>query len=152
MYLDTSVLVKLFTAEVDSEFYGRMVEGHGICSSMLAYTEVRAAMAAKERAKCLSPELRQRAWRSFEWNVTELVIELSSMTDAILRRANWVIERAGQQVPLRSLDAIHLATADQLQNWPLVTHDQRMREAAKLMGYPLADLPPPVPAPRKPTR
>lgn len=152
MYLDTSVLVKLFTTEPDSEFYGRLVDGQAICSSMLAYTEVRAAMAAKERAKLLSPELRQRAWRSFEWNVTELVIELSSMTDAILRRANWVIERAGPQVPLRSLDAIHLATADQLQNWPLVTHDPRVRAAAKLMGYPLADRPPSPPSRQKTSR
>jgi len=47
-------------------------------------------------------------------------------------------------VPLRSLDALHLATADQLQDWPLVTSDQRLREAALHLGYPLNDLPGPI--------
>jgi hypothetical protein len=38
-----------------------------------------------------------------------------------------------------------LATADQLQDWPLVTSDQRLREAALHLGYPLSDLPSPIP-------
>jgi hypothetical protein len=59
-----------------------------------------------------------------------------------MRRANGTIGRVNPQVPLRSLEAIHLATADQLQDWPLVTADARMREAAALLGYPLAELPP----------
>ena len=43
--------------------------------------------------------------------------------------------------PLRPLDALHLATADPLQDWPLVTGDQRLREAALHLGYPISDLP-----------
>lgn len=142
MYLDSSILVKLLIREEDSEFYGRLTDGQAIASSMLAYTEVWAAMMAKERNKDIPTALRQRAWNMFERNYLEDVFDLTSISDAIVRRANWIVARVHPQVPLRSLDAIHLATADQLQDWPIVTNDRRMREAAVLLGYPLAEAPP----------
>jgi predicted nucleic acid-binding protein len=141
MYLDSSILVKLLVREPDSEFYGRLTDGQPVSSSMLAYTEVWAALIAKERHKGIAPELRRHAWRLFERHYLEDVFDLASISDAVVRRANWIIERVHPEVPLRSLDALHLATADQLQDWPLVTGDRRMRDAAKLMGYPLCDLP-----------
>ena len=142
MYLDSSVLVKLLIRETDSEFYGQLTDGQVITSSMLAYTEVWAAMMAKERSKDIAPGLRQHAWMKFERNYLEDVFDLATISDAIVRRANWIIGRVHSRVPLRSLDAIHLATADQLQDWPIVTNDRRMREAAAFLGYPLAELPP----------
>jgi len=141
MYLDTSVLVKLYVREVDSEFYGRLVDGQPVSSSMLAYTEVWAALAAKERARAISRGLRTEAWRTFDHDVADDLIGLASISDAIVRRANSIIERVLPHVALRSLDALHLASADQLQDWPLVTHDVRMRRAAELLAYPLSPLP-----------
>ncbi len=144
MYLDSCILVKLLVREADSEFYGRLTDGQPVASSMLAYTEVWAALVAKERKQHITAELRQQAWRRFEQLYLEDIFDLASISDAIVRRANWIIGRVHPQVPLRSLDAIHLATADQLQDWPLVTSDARMRDAAVLMGYPVTELPPPV--------
>ena len=141
MYLDSCILVKLLVREVDSEFYGRLTDGQPVSSSMLAYTEVWAALMAKERNQAISTELRRQAWRVFERHRLDDVFDLAALSGAVVRRANWIIERVHPQVPLRSLDALHLATADQLQDWPLITADQRMREAATLMGYPLAGLP-----------
>lgn len=144
MYLDSCILVKLLVREADSEFYGRLTDGQPVASSMLAYTEVWAALVAKERKQHITAELRQQAWRRFEQLYLEDIFDLASISDAIVRRANWIIGRVHPQVPLRSLDAIHLATADQLQDWPLVTSDARMRDAAVLMGYPVTELPPPL--------
>lgn len=144
MYLDSCILVKLLVREADSEFYGRLTDGQPVASSMLAYTEVWAALVAKERKQHITAELRQQAWRRFEQLYLEDIFDLASISDAIVRRANWIIGRVHPQVPLRSLDAIHLATADQLQDWPLVTADARMRDAAVLMGYPVTELPPPL--------
>lgn len=146
MYLDSCILVKLLVREADSEFYGRLTDGQPVTSSMLAYTEVWAALLAKERNQRISTELRRQAWRMFERYYMEEVFDLASISDAIVRRANWITERVHPGVPLRSLDAIHLATADQLQDWPVVTSDRRMRAAATLMGYPLSELPPPLSA------
>lgn len=141
MYLDTSVLVKLFVREPDSEFYGKLADGQTLCSSVLAYTELWSALLAKERQRGLDAEQRRRIWGRFDQYVAEEVIDLLPMGPAIFKRANHLLARCHPQVPLRSLDALHLACADQAQDWPLATHDQRMRDAANLLGYPLTPLP-----------
>ena len=141
MYLDTSVLVKLFVREPDSEYYGKLVNGRVLCSSVLAYTEVWSAFLAKERHGGLTADQRQQAWGMFERTVADETIDLLPMGPAIFRRANFLLQRCHPRVPLRSLDALHLACADQAQDWPLATHDQRMREAADLLSYPLSRLP-----------
>lgn len=141
MYLDTSVLVKLFVREAESEHYGQLVDGRALCSSVLAYTEFWSALLAKERQGGVSAAARQQAWGLFEADVVGEVIELLPLGPATFKRANHLLHRCHPRVPLRSLDALHLACADQAQDWPLVTHDQRMREAAELLGYPVAPLP-----------
>jgi predicted nucleic acid-binding protein len=141
MYLDTCVFIKLFTREDDSEFYGKLVDGQAISSSVLAYTEVWSAMLQKERGDSLTSEQRQRAWAAFDRNVMEDIIELLPMGPAVFKRANRILEVCHPKVPLRSLDALHLASADQAQDWPLVTGDKRMRDAAAFLGFPLSELP-----------
>ena len=37
MYLDTSVLVKLYVREVDSEFYGRLVDGQPVPGALFDF-------------------------------------------------------------------------------------------------------------------
>jgi len=141
MYLDTSVLVKLFTSEPDSEFYGKLTDGQTVCSSVLAYTEIWSALLAKERAGGLTTEQRRKVWAAIDRNVMSDVIELLPMGPAIFKRANRILEVCHPKVPLRSLDALHLASADQSQDWPLATCDKRMRDAAEMLGFPLTPLP-----------
>lgn len=141
MYLDTSVLAKLFLREPDSEFYGQLTDGQEVCSSVLAYTEVWSAMLAKERGGGMAAVHRHHAWESFDEMVMTQVIELLPMSPAILKRANRIMESCHPRIPLRSLDALHLATCDQSQDWPLATHDRRMRDAALFLGFPVTALP-----------
>ena len=101
-------------------------------------------MLARERAQLIGTRLRLEAWQRFEDQMRTQMIDLSPISEAIIRRAHWILGRLHPKVPLRSLDALHLATADQLQDWPLVTSDQRLREAALHLGYPLNDLPGPI--------
>ena len=145
MYLDSCILVKLLIREPDSKFYGQWVDGHPVSSSLLAYTEVWSALLARERAQLIRTRLRLEAWQRFEDQMRMQMIDLSPVSEAIVRRAHWILGRVHPKVPLRSLDALHLATADQLQDWPLVTSDQRLREAALHLGNPLSDLPSPIP-------
>jgi uncharacterized protein len=137
VYLDTSVIVKLFVREPESDFYGRLVDGQPLCSSILAHTELRSALLAKERQGRMSAKQLYEAWGVFERCVDERTIELLQLGPSIFRRATLLLERCHPAIPLRSLDALHLACADQAQDWPLVTHDQRMRGAAAHLGYPL---------------
>ena len=141
MYLDTCVLIKLFTREEDSEFYGKLTDGQVVCSSVLAYTEVWSTLLRKERGGALTAEQRVRAWTAFDENIMRNVIELLPMSPAIFKRANRMLEAAHPTVGLYTLDALHLASADQAQDWPLVTGDKQMRAAAKILGFPLSPLP-----------
>src|SRR2546423_8102593 len=137
MYLDSCIIVKLFVRELDSDFFGKLTNGEKLSSSILAYTEVWAALLAKERNGGITLEQRQRAWRAFEYNVDEEIILLAPFSPAIFKKANHLLESCHPQIPLRSLDALHLASSDQLQDWPLCTTDKRMRDAATLLRFPL---------------
>ncbi len=141
MYLDSSVMVKLFAPEPDSEFFMELTDGENISSSILAYTEVYSALLAKERARALTPAQRRRAWDSFENNLQNETIELAPFHQALFKKANRIMEQCSPTVALRSLDALHLATCDQLQDWPLSTTDVRMRQAAELLRFPLGPIP-----------
>lgn len=138
MYLDTSVAVKLYTREPDSEQVERMVAGHRLVSSELLYAELWSALMAKERAGSLKPSDRQRIWELFEVHLLDDVIELLDLDGAVVREAAEMMARVHPHVPLRTLDAIHLATYGNVEGGPLCTADRRMAAAARLLGFPLA--------------
>jgi predicted nucleic acid-binding protein len=141
MYLDSSVMVKLFAPEPDSEFFVKLTDGENISSSVLAYTEVYSALLMKQRSGELTAAERTRSWASFERQLEEEAIELAPFHDALFKKANRIMEQCNPKVALRSLDALHLATCDQLQDWPLCTTDVRMRQAAELLNFPLMEMP-----------
>jgi predicted nucleic acid-binding protein len=138
MYLDTSVLVKLYTLEPDSAECERIVTGQKIVSSELLYTELWSALLAKERSGVLSPDHRQQVWQLFEVHLLDEVVELVELDGTTVREAAEVIARVHPAVPLRTLDALHLATYLGLDVGPLFTRDRRMIDAARLLGLPLA--------------
>ena len=141
MYLDTAILVKLFVAEPDSEFFGQLVDGRPVCSSAIAYTEFWSALLGRERTGAITADQRQRAWAAFRRNLEEDTIVLVPVTEATLKKANRILEQCHPQVALRSLDALHLAACDQMQDWPLCTADARMRQAAEVLRFTLTPLP-----------
>ena len=137
MYIDSCILVKLLVCEPDSAFFVRALEGHSLVTSELAQTEVFSALLARERAGKIHRSDRRRAWSEFEGRVEAGEIRIGPLTTTVLRKARQVLERCQPEVPLRTLDAIHLATADLCQDFPLATTDGRMREAAVRLGYEL---------------
>ena len=139
MYLDTSVLVKLYTREPDSAECEKVVAGHRIVSSELVYAELWSALLAKERNGKLSSDARQRVWELFEVHLLDDVIELIELDGLVVREAAETMARVHPHVPLRTLDAIHLATFIGLNAGPLFTKDKRMIDAARLLNLPLAE-------------
>ena len=138
MYLDTSVVVKLYAREIDSGFCESIVAGHKLVSSELLYAELWSALLAKERAGVLKPELRFQIWEIFESHVLDDVIELMQLDGLIVREAAEIMAKVHPLVPLRTLDAIHLATFSSIESGPLFSTDKRMIDAARLLGFTLA--------------
>lgn len=134
MYLDTSVLVKRYVAEPDSDEVDDVVVGFTLVSSELALGEVWSALLAKERAHALAPAGREAAWQAFLEDIDEGALRLIPLDGVMIREANEVMLRVHPHVPLRTLDAIHLATYAAVITGPLFTKDRRMLAAAKLLG------------------
>jgi uncharacterized protein len=135
MYLDTSVLVKRYVAEPDSEHVDEVVVGFTLVSSELALGEVWSAMLAKERNKVLPKVARDAAWKAFLSDIDEGVLRLIPLDGVMIREANEIMLSVHPDVPLRTLDAIHLATYDSVVTGPIFTKDKRMLAAAKLLGF-----------------
>lgn len=123
-YLDSSAMVKLVVAEPESAGLRRHLRRRRpLVSSALARTKVLRALIAE------GPEATGRAHA------------LLGRID-LLRVNDRVLGFAGALLPahLRSLDAIHLASALQLGNdlGTLVSYDQRMLDAARHLGISIA--------------
>jgi predicted nucleic acid-binding protein len=139
MYLDSCVLAKLFIIEPDSEACLAKVSGSVIVSSELAYGELFSTLLRKQRAGELSGAQRKALWADFERQVAAESIYLAVLDGVIARQAKDVMLEVHPHVPLRTLDAIHLATYQSVLAGPLFTMDKRMRDAARLLEIPLID-------------
>jgi predicted nucleic acid-binding protein len=137
MYLDTGIIVKLLVTEPDSEFFIRSLEGQRLTTSELAQTEVFSALLARERAGKIEAADRRLAWKEFQARVADEEIKIEPLNSVVLRKATHCLEHCHPPVPLRTLDAIHLATADLCQDFPLVTTDVRLANAARAMHIPV---------------
>ena len=138
MYLDTSVLVKLYVNEPGSLECDAVAGGDTLVSSELAHGEVLSALLSKERAKQISAKERTEAWSRFLQDTAEGKVYLVPLNGIVVREAAELMEEVHPAVPLRTLDAIHLATFASVDAGPLFTMDKRMLEAARKLNYPLA--------------
>lgn len=120
-YLDSSAIVKLAVREPESAALRRYLRRkRPLISSALARTEVlRALLPAGEEAVARGRTVLQ-------------LLDLVRVNDRVLNAAGVLAP-----AELRSLDAIHLATAEQLgrELTAVVTYDDRMLRAAKQLGY-----------------
>ena len=139
MYLDSSVLVKLYVAEPDAGECSKKLEGTALASSELAYGEVCSALLAKERAGEISPETRIAAWATFLRDIDEKVITLFPLNFLTVQMANEVMLEIHPHVPLRTLDALHLATFRDVTAGPIHTADKRMKMAARFLEFPVVE-------------
>jgi predicted nucleic acid-binding protein len=121
-YLDSSAIVKLVVSEAESGVLGDALRGRALVSSAVSRVEVARAVARRRTPSSRSP--------------AELIsgLTLLGIDDAVLSLA------ASLGPPtLRTLDAIHLASA--LQVAPdldaFITYDRQLGEAAAAAGLPV---------------
>jgi predicted nucleic acid-binding protein len=141
VYLDTAILVKLLVREPDSMFYVALVDGQPAWSSYLVLVECWSALLRKEREQAIDPAHRRRAWQQVTNDVDGRRLNLVPVTASLVERANAILELCHPQVALRSLDALHLASAERCQSWPLCSNDVRIRAAATKLALPLSRMP-----------
>lgn len=134
-YLDASAIVKTLLWEDDAETARVLWRTSGRrATSVVAYVEARAAIAAASRDGRISPAGAdsRRVELDRRWRQCEPV----AIDDLLLRLAGSVADSEG----LRALDAIHLATALRLgvARTVFVTWDRRLAAAAIRLGLAVA--------------
>ena len=106
LYLDTSSLVKLYVEEEDSAKVADLANASKVAAtSIIAYTEARAAFARRFREKAFSEKTYRRLISFFnkDWK-NYLIVRV---TEELVQRAGDLAEKHA----LRGFDAIHLASA-----------------------------------------
>ncbi len=139
MYIDTSVAVKLFTREPDSDACESTVGGFTLVSSELTYCELRSALRSKKRDGLIPAETMTAAWALFERYLEERRIHLMALNWDIVQEATAVLGKLPAPLILRTLDALHLATFARIAVGPFFTKDKRLRAAAQHLKLPLAE-------------
>lgn len=137
MYLDTGILVKLLTPEPETAFFERELLGQALASSELALVEVKSALFAKERVGLITAAQRAKAEAKFAAMIADEIFKLSHLNHQTLRKATQIVQACHPKVPLRTLDALHVAACDQAQDFPLCTTDARMHAAARAIHIPV---------------
>jgi predicted nucleic acid-binding protein len=137
MYLDSAIIVKLLVREPDSDWFTRHLSGHSFDTSELALTEVCAALLFKERDQNITAAERVKATEKFFSMVEDKLILLHPLNRKVLERARAIQLACHPHVPLRTLDALHIAACDLHHGGTLATTDRRMRAACAQIGIAL---------------
>lgn len=131
-YIETSALVAALLEEDATARLAISGEGLRIASALTFAEAARALLHARVAGRIGGSDERARVRRLRRF---EQRCEIVGISDSILARAT----RPFGVEPVRTLDAIHLATVEELGETPqlvtIVTRDRRIRENAIAMGY-----------------
>jgi len=132
-YFDTSVVVKRYVTEPGAALGRRLLRRHAVLSSLLTPVELLSALRRRRSRGELTPDQFAgilhdlRDDRPYWW--------LLDLDAQVLTRAEHLL----QGTPLRTLDALHVASAQLAATFssgrlPFVTADSRQRDAAAAEG------------------
>lgn len=136
-YWDTSTLLKLFVPEADSAPFAAHLSQSAICISQIGQAEMLRAIARKEAEGVIPAMSAETAFSKYLADVSAgriVVLPLDSRVELHFRSLVLQLHRRQPPIVVRTLDAIHLATAHLLPADEVVTLDGHMRAGAAALG------------------
>jgi uncharacterized protein len=131
VYLDASALAKLLVPEPESDALNEaLVLVEGVIVSDLALTETASALGRRTREGLLTRAESRRLYREAEKLAASC--RMAELTPPVHRRAERLLLTS--EIPLRSLDALHVALAVDAEAATLVSYDPGLRKAAAAQG------------------
>jgi predicted nucleic acid-binding protein len=135
IYTDTSALLKRYLHEAFSEEFDAFFRNRGPLSiSRLGLVEARCSLARRRRNKFINLKLEQNAVKELHSDIRDGVLHLHAVADEQVAHAFHLIESL-PTISLRSLDAVHLAIARDIQASAFATADKTQAEAASALGF-----------------
>lgn len=147
IYLDTSALVKRYVRESGYDWTRRLLapkSKNRIVLSELGALELEVALARKATESAISESQRDTLIRLFRRHLAHQYNPVP-ITDTVLKRARRLVRQRGLPHPLRTYDAVHLATALDLERQlailglpppTFVSADRKLLAIARHLGLP----------------
>jgi predicted nucleic acid-binding protein len=140
-YWDTSALGKLYLPEPDSAaFVHKAADDSVIVTTRLTLYEMRRVAFRKESEGFTQTGTAESVSTQLNQDVTDgqlRIVQLDARVEAEFDGIMATCYRHTPPVPIRTFDALHLASARADGQTELVATDKRMRDAAKLLGFSL---------------
>jgi len=134
-YVDTSALAKRYLNENRSEELDEFLIGNTPVSiSSLTTVEMRSLLARRRREGDVDRALEGRLWAALGEDIAEGFLLTHPLIDEHAAAAVRLLAML-PHVPLRTLDAVHLAIARQIGATHLVTADRVMVAGAEELGF-----------------
>lgn len=134
IYADTSALVKRYLDEPFSGEFDALLEHNGMAISRLTIVEVRCALARRRRNREIDVRRESRISAELAADIQAGMLSVSELDARDFTAAYHLIDRL-TDLPLRTLDALHLAAAEQAVATGFATADKHQADAAAALGF-----------------
>lgn len=131
VYIDTSALAKWYLNEKNSDAFIQFLQTVPIAMiSQLTITEMRCLLARRRRMQEITISLENEIFSTFQMDIDQGHLNILPFDSCYFEEATHLISSL-QDIPLRTLDALHLATIKHHRIPKLATADQIMVIAAE---------------------
>jgi predicted nucleic acid-binding protein len=138
IYFDTSALAKWYLNEVQSEDVEKYIQEHGpVAISDLTVVELRCLLARRRRERSIDPTLEMEIYATFQEDIRQKSLICHPFPDGLAAGAVNLLSVLSD-VPVRTLDALHLIIARELPADVVATADHIMAAGARAMGFSVA--------------
>jgi predicted nucleic acid-binding protein len=135
IYFDTSALAKWYLPEEQSNDVEKYIQEHGpVVISELTVVEMRNLLARYRREGTLDPNTEIKVFATFEEDIRQKFLICHPLSDGVAQGAVNLLSVLCD-LPLRMIDAMHLAMAKEIHTDVLATADSIMAAGAKAMGF-----------------
>lgn len=134
VYADTSALVKRYLEEPFSAEFDALLQQSTMAISRLSVVELRCALARRRRNREIDALRENRINAELAVDIQNGALRVGGIGDEHFAAAYHLIGRLAD-IPLRTLDALHLAAAEQLAVSAFATADETQAEAAAALGF-----------------
>ena len=134
VYFDTSALAKWYLNEELSDEVERYIQEHGpVAISDLTAVEMRSLLSRRRREREIDIKTETRAFAVFEEDVRRGFLVRNPLPATLAVGAVNLVA-SFPDVPLRTLDAMHLVVAQEIGAAVLATSDRVMAEGGEALG------------------
>ena len=135
IYFDTSALAKWYLPEENSNEVEKYIQEHGpVVISDLTVMEMRNLLARHRQEGNLDSSTEIKVFATFEEDIRQKFLICHPLSDGVARGAVNLLSVLCD-LPLRMIDAMHLAMAKEIQTDIFATADSIMAAAAKALGF-----------------